>query len=208
MKIGNEIWDIHQLYIHDLGATAAEILNDFHIKHPLKKGMAKEEFKQKLFKGEKSKLFESLLDILREQDCFKIEGQNVAAFDFEIKFTIEQQKIGNYILKTLKEGGYSPPKYVEMESEWTKDKKNFKAVYQALSERGDIVIIDDEIVFEKEVFNKAYELVMTELKANGKIHLAGIRDLLNTSRKYAMAILDYLDKNKITKRVVDDRVLS
>lgn len=208
VKIGNEIWDIHQLYIHDLGATAAEILNDFHIKHPLKKGMAKEEFKQKLFKSEKSKLLESLLDILRKQDYFKMEGQNVAAFDFEIKFTNEQQKIGNYILKTLKEGGYSPLKYVEMESEWQKEKKNFKAVYQALSDRGDIVIIDDEIAFEKEVFNKAYEAVMAELKTNGKIHLAGVRDLLNTSRKYAMAILDYLDKNKITKRVGDDRVLT
>ena len=208
VKIGNDIWDIHQLFIHDLGATAAEILNDFHVKQPLKKGMTKEELKQKLFKGEKYKLLELLLDILKEQGFFKMEGQNVAAFDFEIKFTGEQEKIGNYILKTLKEGGYSPLKYVEMESEWQKEKKNFRSVYQALSERGDIVIIDDEIAFLKEVFNKAYELIMVELKTNGKIHLAGIRDLLNTSRKYAMAILDYLDRNKITKRVGDDRVLS
>lgn len=208
IKIGNDIWDIHQAYIHDLGAAGAEILNEFHIKNPLKKGMPKEEFKQKLFKNEKSKLIEALLDILKEQEFIKLENQNISLCDFEIKFNGGQQEIGNYILGKLKEGGFSPLKYIEMENEWPKDKKNFKAVYQALAERGDLVIIDDEIAFEKEIYNKAYELIVAELKASGKIQLAGVRDLLNTSRKYAMAMLDYLDKNKVTKRVGDDRVLT
>jgi selenocysteine-specific elongation factor len=45
------------------------------------------------------------------------------------------------------------------------------------------------------------------LKANGKITLGEARDLLHTSRKYAQALMEYLDGRKITRRVGDDRVL-
>lgn len=208
IKLGNDIWDIHQACIHDVGAQAGEILNDFHLKQPLKKGMAREEFKQKLFRGEKNKLFDSIVELLKQQEFIEIEGQIIFLKNFKISFTGTQMEIGNYIMKKLKEGGYSPLKYSELENDWVKEKKNFKAVYGALAERGDIIILDDEIAFEKEVFTSAYELILSSLKQNGKIQLPEVRDLMNTSRKYAMAMLDYLDRNKVTKRVGDDRVLS
>ena len=208
IKIGNDVWDIHQACVHDFGAQASEILNDFHIKQPLKKGMAREEFKQKLFRGEKNKIFDSIIELLKEQEFLNIDGQIIALKNFEINFSGNQKEIGNYIMKKLEEGKFAPLKYGEMENDWVKDKKNFKAVYGALAERGDIIILDDEIAFEKQIFSQAYELIISSLKQNGKIQLAEVRDLMNTSRKYAMAMLDYLDKTKVTKRVGDDRVLS
>jgi selenocysteine-specific elongation factor len=42
---------------------------------------------------------------------------------------------------------------------------------------------------------------------NGKITLAEVRDMFNTSRKYAQAVLEYMDEIKLTKRIGDDRVL-
>jgi selenocysteine-specific elongation factor len=51
------------------------------------------------------------------------------------------------------------------------------------------------------------EKITAKIKADGKITLGETRDMFATSRKYAQAVLEYLDRSKITKRVGDDRVL-
>ncbi|GAI11236.1 unnamed protein product, partial [marine sediment metagenome] len=54
--------------------------------------------------------------------------------------------------------------------------------------------------------NEMVEKVMAEMKTRGKITLAEVRDLFQTSRKYAQAFLEHLDQRKITRRVGDERV--
>ncbi len=208
ITLGNEVWDVHAAFIRDLGAESEEILNEYHLKNPLKKGMPKEEFRQKLFRGEKGKIQEALLELLAEGQFLRMEGQLVALLKFQITFNKVQEEISAFILRKLKEDGYSPQKYSELESPWAKDKKNFKAVYQALGERGDIVILDDEVAFDGGLYQEALTKILNVLESSGRIQLPEVRDLLGTSRKYAMAMLDHLDKTKVTKRVGDDRVLN
>ena len=49
--------------------------------------------------------------------------------------------------------------------------------------------------------------IVNSLKENGKITVAQVRDMFNTSRKYVMALMDYLDQQHITRRTGDERVL-
>ena len=49
--------------------------------------------------------------------------------------------------------------------------------------------------------------ITAQIKKNGKITLGEVRDMFGSSRKYVQALLEYLDKEKVTKRVGDDRVL-
>jgi selenocysteine-specific elongation factor len=49
--------------------------------------------------------------------------------------------------------------------------------------------------------------IVAHIKAKGKITLAETRDLFNNSRKYAQALLEHLDQEKVTRRVGDERVL-
>jgi selenocysteine-specific elongation factor len=49
--------------------------------------------------------------------------------------------------------------------------------------------------------------ITAQIKKNGKITLGEVRDMFGTSRKYVQALLEYLDREKVTKRVGDDRVL-
>jgi selenocysteine-specific elongation factor len=72
---------------------------------------------------------------------------------------------------------------------------------------GEIIKLDEDIAFSKEAYDEAVELLKKHIKEKGSIQLAQFRDLLGTSRKYAMALLDHFDQNKITKRIGDDRVL-
>ncbi|KAA1295341.1 MAG: selenocysteine-specific translation elongation factor, partial [SAR202 cluster bacterium] len=70
-----------------------------------------------------------------------------------------------------------------------------------------LVKIDAEFLVTKEFFENTITIVSNYIKKNESISVAEFRDLFNTSRKFALLILEYLDSAQITKRVEDVRVL-
>ncbi len=70
-----------------------------------------------------------------------------------------------------------------------------------------MVKVSESVVFSASAYDEMVERVLAHIKANGKITLAEVRDLFQTSRKYAQALIEYLDEKKITRRVGDERVV-
>ena len=70
-----------------------------------------------------------------------------------------------------------------------------------------VVKVSDKIVFSCSAYNFMVKEVTRFLRANGEITIADVRDLFKTSRKYALSLMDYLDKQQVTKRLGDIRVL-
>lgn len=184
-----------------------KLLNIFHKGNPLKTGISKEEIKNKLFgKNIKQKTYDEILEIIRERNIIAIHGNFIALQDFQIKYNKEQQRIKDSIISYFKEGMYSPPKYEEI-SQYEKDKKSFKMVYDSLLENGKLVKVSEDCVLLKDYYEKGKEKIINFIKENKSISAAQCRDLLNTSRKYAVALLEHFDSIKLTKRIEDIRVL-
>ena len=80
-------------------------------------------------------------------------------------------------------------------------------LFRALVFTGKLIPIDDEIVFRDKEFNSMKEKLLQFLKQHGQITLAQFRDLLQTSRKYALVFLDHMDKIGVTERVGESRKL-
>jgi selenocysteine-specific elongation factor len=80
-------------------------------------------------------------------------------------------------------------------------------VYTALVERGDLVQINPEIVYHTAEYRHLMALLQGHLAQHGAITAAQARDLLTTSRKYAIALLEHLDEIRVTRRVGDERIL-
>jgi selenocysteine-specific elongation factor len=70
-----------------------------------------------------------------------------------------------------------------------------------------VVKVSDSVVFSASAYNEMVEKVASHIKARGKVTLGEVRDLFKTSRKYAQALLENMDAEKITRRVGDERVL-
>jgi selenocysteine-specific elongation factor len=73
--------------------------------------------------------------------------------------------------------------------------------------QGKVVKVSDSIVFAATAYHEMVAKITAQIKAGGKVGLGETRDMFGTSRKYAQALLEYLDREKITRRVGDDRVL-
>jgi selenocysteine-specific elongation factor len=198
---------IHKSFLKLKTSEIEKLLIGFHNEYPLKVGISKEEIKNKVFgKGIKQKTYDEILQLLSERNVISMHGSFISLIDFEIKYTKEQEKIKNKILKSFEEAKYIPPKYDEFVQE-EKDKKAFKMVYDSLFEMGSLTKVSEDCVLLTNLYEDAKTLIIKFIKEQESISAAQARDILNTSRKYAVAILENLDNIKITRRLEDVRVL-
>lgn len=208
-NLNNEkkIVNINNVYIHishyeNLKNKTIQLISDFHKKYPLKKGLVKEELRSKIEKNLKTKDFDFLLNLFLQEKEIKILENIVFIYEFEVKLNELQIKIKNEIENSLKQDKFTPRNI----SEITEEKIEYEDVLEVLI--GDTLIkVSDDLIYHKEYYDKALNLLKDYIKEKGSINLGEFRDLIGASRKYAMALLDDFDRNKITRRLEDKRVL-
>ena len=81
------------------------------------------------------------------------------------------------------------------------------AVYEALVDLGRLRQLNDDIVYRAEEYDALVARLTAFIGAQGRVSTGQVRDLLDTSRKYAIGLLEHLDHVKITRRVGDEREL-
>ncbi len=198
---------IHKNFIKAKAYETEKFLEKYHSENPLKAGISKEEFKNKIFgKNIKQKTYDELLELLKDRNIISFQGSCISLYGFEIKYNKEQLRIKSKILSNFEHGKYTPPKYEEV-VEGEKDKKTFKMVFDSLLDTGELVKAAEECIFLSKYYEEAKENVIKFIKENGSISAAEARDLFSTSRKFAVALLESFDNMKLTKRVEDVRML-
>lgn len=204
---GDKAVYLHKEFLEEKIKQTIDILENFHERNPLKWGVSKEEIKNKVFgKNIKQKIYDELLGFLVSNGKIGIHGNFVSVVDFAIKYSKEQKSIRENIIKSFKSAKFSPPRYVELETSH-QDKKSFKMVFDSLLDEGVLVKVSEDCYYLLEDYEKAKNLVSSFMQENGSMTLAQFRDELNTSRKYAMALMENFDSIKLTKRLEDKRIL-
>jgi selenocysteine-specific elongation factor len=178
----------------NLSDKALAALADYHKKYPARPGMPRAEFATRLKLGNYISL---ALGNLINQGLLVEEGGHLHLPTHTLKLTPAQRdKIDNF-LKSLDASPFSPPSDLIPEPD----------LLNILIAQGKAVKVSDAIVFSSKAFNEMKSGIIAQLKKNGKITLGEVRDMFGSSRKYVQALLEYLDREKITKRIGDDRVL-
>lgn len=199
---------INNMYMHinqynTLKEKAESELQAYHKKFRLREGMLKEEVRSKVESKFKTRDFDVLLDLFINDDLIKVNGNFVSLKKFNVVFNEKQTKIKNEIEKILNNAGLNNIYAIE---DITNNKKEYEEVLESLI-GNTIVRIEDSYLMSSKVYNDAKEKLIKYLEENKEITLGDYRDLVNSSRKNCMIILEDFDRNKITKRVENKRVL-
>jgi len=206
-KISGEPIYLHIDYINMLKEKAGTVLIKYHEDNPLKTGMPKEELKTKIMGNIGQKISDSLFDYLQTERIIKLLGKSISLWDFKVTLTKEQEEIKDLIMNEYNSMKYNPPRYDEIRIKLKYPEKSITQVYDMLIDNGELIRIDQDIVFSKPAYEDSVEILKSYCEINKSIQLGEFRDLLETSRKYAIALLDYFDQQKITKRIEDKRIL-
>jgi selenocysteine-specific elongation factor len=121
----------------------------------------------------------------------------------QVVFTPEQQRRVDALRARLAAAGVSPPARAELESALGLSPE----VVQALIDRGDLVEVAPDVLYLRETYDELVAAVKAMIAEQGAVTVAGYRDRFQTSRKYALALLEHLDQVRVTRRVGDERVL-
>ena len=188
--------------------TCREILAGYHKQNPLHAGMKEAEVRQKCFKNLDQTTADALLGALRQEGKLRRVSERYALADFEIKFTKRQNNIKQKLLQTYKNADLESPATDDVLAGFPQNEKlDAKQVLESLVTGGELVMLTPQICWYKDVYARVCDVVKAHFADHETITLGELRDLINSSRKYTLAVLEYYDKNRITKKDGDFRRL-
>jgi len=177
-----------------LAENAAAVLRDYHKRFPARPGMPAAELASRLRIGS---FAGDIIARLASEGILVEQGTTVRLPEHRVKLSPEQQKKVEIFLKALQDRPYAPPGDLIPDGD----------LLNLLVEERRVVRVADGVVFSAAAYDEMVARVTGHIRAKGKITLAEVRDMFQTSRKYAQALLEYLDEKKVTRRVGDERVL-
>ena len=192
---------IHKKKYEEVLEKLKKLLVEYHNKFKLKVGIPKIEVLSKFKLSQKETL--ELLDLFIANNEIRLEGNLIAEKDFVVNYDKKQLAEKERIEKDLLEGGFTPPTIKDL----TNGEKPKVEILESLIDNT-IVRLDADLVLHANVLKEAIQKVEDHFKTNDQMGLAEFRDMSGSSRKYSMAILEYLDKLGITRRVENYRVLA
>ena len=174
-------------------------LDEFHRQYPLRAGLSREELKSRL--GLAPRVFDRVVERAVAASILVASEDIVRRPEFVVKFVPEFQRKVDALLAQFDKQPYAPPSAQDAEAELGAEALN------ALVTQDKLVRLNDQVLLAPKAFRAMQDWVVATIRAQGQVTAAQVRDQFNTSRKYAVGLLEYLDEKRVTKRVGDARVL-
>ncbi len=188
----------HRDVYDNLCSNIRQVLQDYHKSNPLRPGMPKEELKGRLrfLPDIWNALFAKIKGLRVDRNLVMLEGFSVSSTD---------SAVSGRILKILGESGFQPPSKEEISKALQIKEKEVADILRLMQKEGRIARINDSLYLTVENYNRMLSLLKAFFSKKPEMTVAEFRDLLGTTRKYAIPFLEYLDSNKITLRVGEVR---
>ncbi len=183
-----------------LAERATRELRAYHDAHPLRSGMAREELRSRL--GVPAQSFGPMVQGMVEDGRVVERNGSVALAGHEVTLDVDSGP-ATALVAVLGEQPFAPPSLADAMQRAGASQE----VVRALAQRGQIVRVSDDVAFTKPAYDSAVALVKEIVAASGSITVAQLRDRMGASRRPVLALLEYLDAQRITRRVGDSRVL-
>ncbi|MBI3001751.1 MAG: selenocysteine-specific translation elongation factor [Deltaproteobacteria bacterium] len=182
-------------------------LQDFHQAHPLAPGMEMEELRAKLPYSVASRLFRSLVDILGEEKIIRRDGNLLRLPRHQVRLSEAEQSLTEKITRLLEASPLAPPDLKQIEKELEVGRAKLAEVIRLMERDNSIVRVATDLYFLRDRVDKVKGLLYKYFAENNEITAATFRDLLGSSRKYTIALLEYFDREGVTVRIGDARRL-
>jgi selenocysteine-specific elongation factor len=183
--------------------TAA--LEAFHKANPLVGGISKEELREKL--GLHQPVMEAMLAQLTRDKKAEVAGEQVRLSGRGVELKDEEAKAKAQIEKAFADAGLKVPLMKEVLDKLPVDKARAQKLVTLLLRDRVLIKLADDLVFHHAALEGLRQLMATQKAKTQKIDVATFKDLLGVTRKYAIPLLEYLDQQRITRRVGDERII-
>lgn len=174
--------------------------------HPLRVGVSREHLRQQAAPGLDGRQFAQLLDALHEQEAITLQRDRVLPPDGLPPLPPDLDRAVTAVATALREGGLAPPGPDAL-ARLVPAAADVTDVLQYIAATGAAVSLTDGIWMHEEAVAQAANTISACLRETGEATMSVLRERLGTSRKYAVPLLEYMDRLGITRRHGDVRTL-
>ena len=199
---------VHAKCWRELLDGIGDAMRIFHEVHPLRPGARRDELRAGVMGRPAGDLFAHGVEHLIHTGGLKSEHAMIGLRDHEIALTPEQEALRDAIARLLRAGGTTPEDLRGLPKTVNASAKAVQEVVTAMQAMGQVVRLDDTLLFHPEVIEDVARQLVDHLKKNAEIDVSTFRNLIATTRKFAVPLLNYFDTQGITIRQGDVRVLN
>jgi selenocysteine-specific elongation factor len=189
----------------EVKADVLRALTKFHDANPLVTGMSKEELRDRVSLG--PEVFSSVLEKLAEEKKLAIAGELVHLPGRGVVMKDEEAESKKIIEQAFASAGLKVPSLKEVLAGLKVDKIRARKIVTLLLRDKVLIKTSEELVFHHSALMDLRHKIAALKNSEPKIDVARFKDMTGVSRKYAIPLLEYLDRERVTRRVGDERVI-
>ncbi len=203
--LNRDEWVITKTQLMELKKKITKFLDTYHQKHPHKIGAQREEIRQ-YFKGD-DKFIEYLLAKMQKDGLVTKQGENWSLGGHSIQLSDFEKKRLELLMDILDEEGFQSSNQLELAQRMGTNEKEVKTFLDIGYRLDKIIRIEGKLLFTRENFEKLKQDIIHHFDKSDSMSVSEFKDMAGTSRKYAVPLLEYFDKLKITYRDGNNRKL-
>jgi len=189
----------------DASSHLVQAVRKFHDANPLVAGMSKEELRDRVGLG--PEVFSAALAKLAANKTLEVAGELVHAPGRGVSMRDEESESKKTIEQAFQSAGLKVPALKDVLAGLKVDKVRAQKIVTLLLRERILIKISDDLVFHQSALADLRQKVTTVKATTPKIDVARFKDMTGVSRKYAIPLLEYLDRERVTRRVGDERFI-
>jgi selenocysteine-specific elongation factor len=193
--------------VDERGMKLEAALRAFQKRNPLLGGMPKSELREKAGSGAPAEVFDFILAKLEEQKRLRVVKDLVSTFDHRIHLNEDESRARDLLVERYRTAGVRPQSLEEIASEVKLEVKLLERIQRVLLKDGTLVRISEGMIFHRDSLSKLKESVRSFKATRDRIDVAFFKEMAGVTRKHAIPLLEWLDRERVTERSGNERVI-
>jgi selenocysteine-specific elongation factor len=203
LRIGELL--VHAPALEALKRMIVHAVENFQARNPLVAGVSRKELRDTVRAG--SEVFSAALESLAKDKKLDLAGETVRLPGRGIVLRDEEAESKKTIESVFASAGLKVPALKDVLAALKVDKVRAQKIVTLLLRDKVLVKISDDLVFHQSALEALRRLLAQQKAKSAKINVAAFKDMTGVSRKYAIPLLEYLDRERVTRRVGDERII-
>jgi selenocysteine-specific elongation factor len=185
--------------------SALSAIEHFHKANPLVGGVNQEQLREQL--GLSPEVYRAVIASLASDKKFEVAGDQVRGAGRGVVMRDDEAESKQKIEQAFAQAGLQVPLLKDVLASVRIDQARAQKIVTLLLRDRVLVKLGDDLVFHKSALDSLRQQIIAQKTKTPKLNVAAFKDLFGITRKYAIPLLEYLDRERVTKRVGDERVI-
>ena len=183
------------------------VLEKLHAEFPLRFQHSKLEVEAKFAYLESKAILQAAVRQLKTDKKIQLSDSSIGLVGSGPKLSKGEKQLIEQLTNDIKNAGVKPPTTKDLIKSAKKNKDSVEELLRLAGENGELVAVSNDLFFHRDVIANVCNQLRSEIVANNGLTMSEIRQIIDTSRKYAIPLCEYLDKIDFTRRDGDKRLL-